>query len=30
MSKLTVIVTAFRNTEGLRYTLESLCEQSSE
>ncbi len=30
MSKLTVIVTAFNNTEGLRYTLESLCEQSSE
>ena len=30
MAKLTVIVIAYNNTEGLRYTLESLCEQSSE
>ena len=30
MADLTVIVVAYNNTEGLRYTLESLCEQSSE
>ena len=30
MARLTVIVTAYRNTEGLKYTLESLCEQSDE
>ena len=30
MAKFTVIVVAYNNTEGLRCTLESLCEQSSE
>lgn len=30
MARITVIVTAYQNTEGLKYTLESLCEQSDE
>ena len=30
MAKITVIVIAKQNTEGLKYTLESLCEQSDE
>ncbi|MCH5197567.1 MAG: glycosyltransferase family 2 protein [Oscillospiraceae bacterium] len=30
MAKITVIVTSFENAEGLKYTLESLCEQTDE
>lgn len=30
MAKITVIVTSYDNTEGLKYTLESLCEQTDE
>lgn len=30
MSRITVIVSAFEDTKGLRYTLESLCEQTDE
>ncbi len=30
MARITVIVTAYNNTKGLRYTLEGLCEQTDE
>ena len=30
MARISVIVTAYKNTEGLRYTLEGLCEQTNE
>ena len=30
MARITVIVTAYNNAEGLKYTLESLCEQTDE
>ena len=30
MAKITAVVTAYRNADGLKYTLESLCEQTDE